>query len=264
MNKTLCNYNILDFCRSDTDPKVFACLVFMCGETGVGRFTVTQVAANTGLTDKQVRHSLEKLVAGGCLFLETKGRGGTIATLPWGKKNSGQEQAFKPDSPAAEGNFTEKSAQERAETIEASSCGFAPSEGEEREANSSLNHFRDCNSLVESSGRSKTLSSNHPIVPPSSSPSNTEPEKPAKYFLSRREAVAEVCGITKNTAVREAAAEWIAMRYAKRGEHKLTAKAIHGAFQKLRNMGYNSEKQAVACFEQSIEHLWDGLFEIKG
>ena len=70
--------------------------------------------------------------------------------------------------------------------------------------------------------------------------------------------------ITKNAAVREAASEWITMRYAKRGEHKLTAKAIHGAFQKLRNMGYNSEKQAVACFEQSIEHLWDGLFEIKG
>ena len=262
MNKVLCNYKIIDICRSDTDPKVFTSLVLMCGETGVGRCTVTEIAASTGLTDKQVRRSLDRLTAEGYLTLEGKGRGGTIVTMPWGKKNNASEQAVKPDNGGVEGNFSEKSALEGANSIEALNCGLAPSEGAERVANSSLNHFRESNLKDVGSGRSETLSSNPPIVPPSFSPSNLEP--PKKYFLSYKEAVAEVAAITKNAAVREAATEWIMMRYAKRGEHKLTAKAIHGAFQKLRNMGYNSEKQAVACFEQSIEHLWDGLFEVKG
>lgn len=258
MNKTLCNYKIMDICRSDTDPKVFTYLAFLCGETGQGRCTATEIAAYTGLTDKQVRLSLEKLVAGGHCVLESRGRGGTIVTMRWGKKDSASELGVGPDSEGAEGKFTEKPALEGANSIEAPSCGYAPDEREERADNSSLNHFRESNYDDQGRGRSETPSST-PYSPPPSSPQ----EQPAKYFLSRREAVAEVAAITKNEAVRSAACEWIAMRYAKRGNHKLTAKAIRGAFQKLRNMGYNSESQAVACFEQSIEHLWDGLFEVK-
>ena len=90
-----------------------------------------------------------------------------------------------------------------------------------------------------------------------------EPRKREKYFLSLQEAEAVADSVTGNQAVREAAYEWIRMRYAKKGEHRLTEKAIRGAFQKLRDMNYNNEDQAVAYFMQSVGFLWDGVFPLK-
>lgn len=250
--------NIFNICRSDIDPKVFTCLALLCGEAGTVNCTVSQLAITTNLTDKQVRGSLSRLEADGLCVLESRGRGGTEVTMLWGKNNRAAKLDLKPEGKLAKGKFSEGQAPMRAEKIDAESCDSAPVEGEKRADNSALNHLRDGDLGRESNGRKTNPSSISPISPlPSSLPGDT------KYFLTRKEAVAEVAAITKNEAVRAAACEWISMRYAKRGNHKLTAKAIKGAFQKLRNMGYNSEKQAVACFEQSIEHLWDGLFELK-
>lgn len=250
--------DIINICRSGVDTKVFTYLALMCGEAGTVRCTVSQLAATVALTEKQVRGSLSRLEAGGFCTLKSRGRSGTDVTMPWGKKNPASELGPGPVGKPEKGELSGKFALEGAEKIDAESCASAPTEREEKADNRTLNHFRESNSVGSSNARTTDPSSNPPISP---LPSSLNPD--TKYFLTRKEAVEEVASITRNEAVRAAACEWIAMRYAKRGNHRLTAKAIRGAFQKLRNMGYNSEKQAVACFEQSIEHLWDGVFELK-
>lgn len=251
MNKVLCNYDI--------DAKLWLHISLLsCGQ-GLVITSFQELADKAGLTTRQVRYSLSKLEACGLCSHKTDGHGRLQIVTGFVRGATSVEQAKEEKKPPQIVTVFVKPEEAVVKPIAGDSCD----DDEETElslSDSSLNHLRESNSEEQGRGRSKTPSSIPPISPLPSSPQ----EKPAKYFLSRKEAVAEVAAITKNAAVREAATEWIMMRYAKRGEHKLTAKAIHGAFQKLRNMGYNSEKQAVACFEQSIEHLWDGLFEVKG
>ena len=102
-----------------------------------------------------------------------------------------------------------------------------------------------------------------PTEKPESPAPKKEPRKREKYFLTLREAQEFVYNATENQNVRDAACEWVRMRYAKKGEHRLTEKAILGAFQKMRDMGYNNEDEAVACLMQSVGFLWDGVFPLK-
>lgn len=249
MNKVLCNY--------ETDARLWLYISLLAHKEGRVDTSFQELASGADLTTRQVRYSLTKLEACGLCSHKASGYGRIeIVTFLVKGETPVKQVKEKKKQPQTVTVFV-KPEEPLSTPIAGGSSGY-DEETEPSLSNSALNHLRDGNLGNKSSGRKTNPSSNPPISPlPSSQPGDT------KYFLTRKEAVAEVAAITKNEAVRAAACEWIAMRYAKRGDHKLTTKAIKGAFQKLRNMGYNSEKQAVACFEQSIEHLWDGLFELK-
>lgn len=100
-----------------------------------------------------------------------------------------------------------------------------------------------------------------------------EREKPTKekvplkakaepYFLTLAECQRTVHDYTESKAVREAAMGWVRMRYAKKGDHRLSPKALENALNKVRRLA-KSEDAAVAVFAQSEERCWDGLFEVK-
>ncbi|MBR4748647.1 MAG: hypothetical protein IK083_03625 [Abditibacteriota bacterium] len=282
MNKVLYNNEI--------DAKIWLHLSILLLRVGRLSTNLRQLADITGVSVRQLRYSLDKLEAYGLCHREYHGRGGIEIVTNFVTVDTPAEQAKEDEtepeivtyfvtkngalSPLIEADscaLAEKTEQNLStkpeEVLSGSIAGDSRAFDEETDVNlssfSSLNNLRDSNCVEKPNGRTPIPSSTPPISPPPSSLPDEPAQKPEKYFLSRREALSEVCEITANPAVRGAASEWIAMRYSKRGEHRLTAKAIRGAFQKLRNMGYNTESQAVACFEQSVEKLWDGLFEIK-
>ena len=88
-------------------------------------------------------------------------------------------------------------------------------------------------------------------------------EKKEKYFLALDEARSFIRNRVKDPSLAEVMAEWAKMRYAKRGEHRLTEKAINDTLKKLEGMGYTTVELATACYEQSINRLWDDVFELK-
>ena len=115
------------------------------------------------------------------------------------------------------------------------------------------------------------LSPSPPIVPPSLSPQTKNktqkqksPREPKpKYFLTEAECYEIVCEYTPSEAVRAAALGWIKMRYAKRGDHRCTERAMRSCMDKARSLA-RTEREAVMVFQQSEERNWDGLFEVKG
>ena len=88
-------------------------------------------------------------------------------------------------------------------------------------------------------------------------------EKKEKYFLTLNEARSFIRNRVKDPSLAEVMAEWAKMRYAKKGEHRLTEKAINDTLKKLEGMGYTTVELATACYEQSINRLWDDVFELK-
>ena len=88
-------------------------------------------------------------------------------------------------------------------------------------------------------------------------------EKKEKYFLTLNEARSFIRNRVKDPSLAEVMAEWAKMRYAKKGEHRLTEKAINDTLKRLESMGYTTVELAVACYEQSISRLWDDVFELK-
>ena len=88
-------------------------------------------------------------------------------------------------------------------------------------------------------------------------------EKKEKYFLTLNEARSFIRNRVKDPSLAEVMAEWAKMRYAKKGEHRLTEKAINDTLKKLEGMGYTTVELATACYEQSISRLWDDVFELK-
>ena len=88
-------------------------------------------------------------------------------------------------------------------------------------------------------------------------------EKKEKYFLTLNEARSFIRNRVKDPSLAEVMAEWAKMRYAKKGEHRLTEKAINDTLKRLESMGYTTVGLAVACYEQSISRLWDDVFELK-
>lgn len=259
MNKNLCN--------NDIDAKLWLYLSLLLLETGRATVSVSQLAEATGLSVRQARYSLNKLEAAGLCRHVDKGRSGMEIVIFPVMVEAPPKQAEKPKKAPEIVNIPVKFPPD----LSGSAVGDSRADDEEDAAKLSdsvaLNNLRESSSEQSSNGSSTHLSSTPYSPPPSSLPrqpaTELAPEKPEKFFLTRREAQRVVNDITKNEAVRAAAMEWVSMRYAKRGNHKLTEKAIRGAFQKLRNMGYNSESKAVACFGQSVEHLWDGVFELK-
>ena len=256
MNKNLCNNEI--------DAKVWLYLSLLLVDEGKATLSMNELAEATGLSVRQARYSLSKLEEAGLCKHTDKGRGGLEIVTFFGRVDSPIKQARKAEKAPEIVKFPVKFPEELSGSAVVDSRADGEKDAENLSDFSSLNHLRESNSKEHSNGSSTHLSST-PYNPPPSSLPRQPATKPAseKFFLNRREAQEVVNSVTKNEAVRAAAMEWVSMRYAKRGNHQLTEKAIRGAFQKLRNMGYNTESKAVACFEQSIEHLWDGVFEIK-
>lgn len=90
----------------------------------------------------------------------------------------------------------------------------------------------------------------------------TKKESQPRYFLTLDECSALINSFTESRAVREAAMGWVRMRYAKKGDHRCTERALTSALEKVRGMA-KSEDAAVAVFAQSEERCWDGLFEVQ-
>lgn len=264
MNKNLCN--------NDIDAKLWLYLSLLLRETGKAVVSMSQLAEATGVTVRQARYSLSKLEEAGLCQHTDKGRGGLEIVTFLVRVETPAKQARKAKEAPKIVNIPVKLPEELSGSAVGDSRADDEKDAEKLSDFVALNNLRESNSEECSNGSSTHLSSTPYNPPPSSLPRQAatepaeekpKPEKPEKFFLSRREAQAVVNSVTKNEAVRAAAMEWVRMRYAKRGNHQLTEKAIRGAFQKLRNLGYNSESKAVACFGQSVEHLWDGVFELK-
>lgn len=114
-----------------------------------------------------------------------------------------------------------------------------------------------------------------PVVQPTSQPQDknlknlkkkdipcVRSEKPVKYFLTQDECFGIIDNITSSPEIREAAYEWVRMRYAKKGDNRLTERSIKSAFDKIKSLGYTTKAQAVACFNQSSDRLYNGLFPV--
>ena len=86
-----------------------------------------------------------------------------------------------------------------------------------------------------------------------------------KYFLTLAEAHQTIDRrlACKSDALAAAMKEWATMRYALRKDGRLTERAIDNAFEFLNERRYD-ERQAIRCVQQSIDHLWIGLFDIQG
>ena len=86
-----------------------------------------------------------------------------------------------------------------------------------------------------------------------------------KYFLSLAEAHQAIDRrlAGKSDALAVAMKEWATMRYALRRDGRMTERAIDSAFEFFNKRRYD-ERQAIRCVQQSIDHLWIGLFDIQG
>ena len=86
-----------------------------------------------------------------------------------------------------------------------------------------------------------------------------------KYFLSLAEAHQAIDRrlAGKSDALAAAMKEWATMRYALRRDGRMTERAIDSAFEFFNKRRYD-ERQAIRCVQQSIDHLWIGLFDIQG
>ena len=86
-----------------------------------------------------------------------------------------------------------------------------------------------------------------------------------KYVLSLAEAHQAIDRrlAGKSDALAAAMKEWATMRYALRRDGRMTERAIDSAFEFFNKRRYD-ERQAIRCVQQSIDHLWIGLFDIQG
>ena len=90
------------------------------------------------------------------------------------------------------------------------------------------------------------------------------PRARPKYFLTLAEAhrLIEQRLAGKSDALAATLKEWATMRYALRKDGRMTERAISNAFDFLNRQNYG-EQEAIACVQQSIDHLWLGLFKLQ-
>lgn len=58
-----------DYPEAETDKKVFTCIAFACDRKGNAALSDYEIAEKTGLTEEQVKASVQRLIAKGILTM---------------------------------------------------------------------------------------------------------------------------------------------------------------------------------------------------